>query len=40
VPQEAAKKLRGMRVKVGYWFRLGGGALVPGMSLREFGRGG
>ena len=40
VPEEAARNLRGRRVKVGYWFRLGGGALVPGMSLREFGRGG
>ncbi len=38
VPQEAARQLRGKRVKVGYWFRLGGGPAVPGMTLREFGR--
>jgi hypothetical protein len=39
VPQEAAKKLRGQRVKVGFWFRLGGGSLVPGMNLRQSGKG-
>ncbi|HEY5909881.1 MAG TPA: glycoside hydrolase domain-containing protein [Verrucomicrobiae bacterium] len=38
VPTEAARKLRGQRVKVGYWFRLQGGAAVPGMTLRQFGR--
>ncbi len=38
VPPEAARQLRGKRVKVGYWFRLGGGSAVPGMTLREFGR--
>jgi hypothetical protein len=37
VPQEAARQVRGKRVGVGYWFRLGGGAAVPGMTLREFG---
>lgn len=31
--------LRGKRVQVGYWFRLGGGAALPGMTLREFGKG-
>jgi len=36
VPQ-AARQLRGKRARVGYWFRLGGGAAVPGMTLREFG---
>jgi hypothetical protein len=36
VAQEAARQLLGKRVKVGYWFRLGGGAAVPGMTLREF----
>ena len=39
VPPEAAKKLRGKRVKVGYWFRLGGGSLVPSMNLRQSGKG-
>lgn len=38
IPQEAARQLRGKRVKVGYWFRLGGGPAVPGMTLREFGK--
>jgi len=38
VPQEAAQQLRGRRVKVGYWLRLGGGTAVPGMTLREFGK--
>ena len=38
VPQDAAMRLRGKRVKVGYWFRLGGGAAVPGMTLRGFGK--
>ncbi len=35
VPRQAAQSLRGKRVKVGYWFRLGGGAAVPGMTLRQ-----
>jgi hypothetical protein len=39
VPQEAAKRLRGQRVKVGCWFRLGAGSLVPGMQLRQSGKG-
>ena len=39
VPPEAAKRLRGQRVRVGCWFRLGGGSLVPGMNLRQSGRG-
>jgi hypothetical protein len=38
VPPEAARQLRGKRVRVGYWFRLGGGPAVPGMTLREFGK--
>jgi hypothetical protein len=38
VPQEAARQLRGKRVKVGYWFRLGGGPAVPALTLREFGK--
>jgi len=39
VPQEAAQNLRGKRVQVGYWFRLGGGVATPGMTLRQSGRG-
>ena len=39
VPPEAAKALQGKRVKVGYWFRLGGGSATPGMTLRQFGKG-
>jgi hypothetical protein len=39
VPPEAAKNLRGRRVKVGCWFRLGGGSLVPGLNLRQSGNG-
>jgi hypothetical protein len=35
---EVAKQLRGKRVRVGYWFRLGGGAAVPGLTLRQFGK--
>jgi len=38
VPPEAAKALRGKRVRVGYWMRLGGGTAVPGMVLRQFGK--
>jgi hypothetical protein len=38
VPQDAARQLRGKRVKVGYWLRLEGGGAVPGMTLREFGK--
>ena len=29
------KTLRGKRVKVGYWMRLGGGQTVPGLGLRQ-----
>ncbi len=39
VPAEAAIKLRGKRVKVGCWFRIGSGSLVPGMNLRQSGKG-
>ena len=38
VSPEAAGSLRGKRVTVGYWFRLGGGAALPGMTLRQFGK--
>jgi hypothetical protein len=36
---EAVRLLRGQRVGVGCWFRLGSGSLVPGMSLRQSGKG-
>jgi hypothetical protein len=39
IPREAARSLRGKRVRVGYWFRLGGGSATPGMTLRQFGQG-
>jgi hypothetical protein len=39
VSREAMNGLRGKRVRVGYWFRLGGGAASPGMVLRQFGKG-
>ena len=39
VPRDAAQSLRGKRVQVGYWFRLGGGTATPGMTLRQFGKG-
>jgi hypothetical protein len=32
---ETVKSLRGKRVKVGYWMRLGGGQTVPGLGLRQ-----
>jgi hypothetical protein len=32
---DTVKSLRGKRVKVGYWLRLGGGATVPGLGLRQ-----
>ena len=38
VPRETAQQLRGKRVRVGYWFRLGGGSAVPGTTLRQFGK--
>ena len=38
VPAQLAESLRGKRVRVGYWFRLGGGSSVPGMTLRQFGK--
>jgi len=39
VPREAAQSLLGKRVRVGYWFRLDGGSAIPGMTLRQFGKG-
>jgi hypothetical protein len=32
---DAVKSLRGKRFKVGYWMRVGGGATVPGLQLRQ-----
>ena len=32
---ELVRSLRGKRVKVGYWMRLGGGTTVPGLGLRQ-----
>ena len=32
---ETVKSLRGKRVKVGYWMRLGAGQTVPGLGLRQ-----
>ncbi|HRZ37701.1 MAG TPA: hypothetical protein P5534_15235, partial [Candidatus Paceibacterota bacterium] len=34
-PNGTVKALRGKRVKVGYWVRLGGGTTVPGLGLRQ-----
>ena len=33
---EIVKGLRGKRVRVGYWMRLGGGTTVPGLGLRQY----
>jgi hypothetical protein len=38
VPPEAARSLRGKRVTVGCWYRLGGGVALPGLTLRQFGK--
>jgi len=32
---ETVKSVRGKRIKVGYWMRLGGGQTVPGLGLRQ-----
>jgi hypothetical protein len=32
---ETVKSLRGKRIKVGYWMKLGGGQTVPGLGLRQ-----
>jgi len=37
---DMVKSLRGKRVKVGYWMRLGGGTTVPGLGLRQNLKGG
>jgi hypothetical protein len=33
---DMVKSLRGKRVKVGYWMRLGGGTTVPGLGVRQY----
>lgn len=33
---DMVKSLRGKRVRVGYWMRLGGGTTVPGLGLRQY----
>jgi len=35
LPGDIVKSLRGKRVKVGYWLRLGGGTTAPGLGLRQ-----
>ena len=37
VAEGLAPRLRGRRVRVGMWLRLGGGTVVPGFTLRMFG---
>jgi hypothetical protein len=32
---DTARELRGKRVKVGYWLRMGAGSTVPGLGLRQ-----
>lgn len=33
---DMVKSLRGKRVRLGYWMRLGGGTTVPGLQLRQY----
>ena len=33
---DMVKSLRGKRIKVGYWMRLGGGTTVPGLGVRQY----
>ncbi len=33
---DMVKSLRGKRVKVGYWIRLGGGTTIPGLGVRQY----
>jgi hypothetical protein len=35
LPSDAVKQLRGQRVRIGYWMRLGAGTTVPGLQLRQ-----
>jgi hypothetical protein len=32
---DMVKRLRGQRVRIGYWVKLGGGTVVPGLGLRQ-----
>jgi hypothetical protein len=34
-PSDTVKRLRGQRVRIGYWMRLGAGTTVPGLQLRQ-----
>ncbi len=34
-PSETVKRLRGQRVKIGYWMRVGAGTTIPGLQLRQ-----
>jgi hypothetical protein len=34
-PSDTVKSVRGKRIKVGYWMRVGGGTTVPGLGLRQ-----
>lgn len=35
LPGETVKRLRGQRVRFGYWMRLGAGTTIPGLQLRQ-----
>jgi hypothetical protein len=35
LPSDTVKRLRGQRVKIGYWLRLGAGTTIPGLQLRQ-----
>jgi hypothetical protein len=35
LPSDTVKRLRGQRVKIGYWMRLGAGTTIAGLQLRQ-----
>jgi hypothetical protein len=35
LPSDTVKRLRGQRVRIGYWMRLGAGTTIPGLQLRQ-----
>jgi len=35
LPSETVRRLRGQRVRIGYWMRLGAGTTIPGLQLRQ-----
>ncbi len=35
LPSDSVKRLRGQRVRTGYWMRLGAGTTIPGLQLRQ-----